>query len=202
MILLTLALAVVLGRGCQGSQATLSPLSPWVQEHVRRIGAGLPLDSAMRRLLGGGDRGDGVHCPWMDAMRQEGVRRAVVRTEFLWRGKPTKIWVSEVVYFSEYHGDCAQITDPDRLRQIRSSGLEDELGKVAVHLTPEAHLFFMDKRPRFRRGLCDIELFDDCRLPSAPAALGPAPKKPQSLRDAAANRCRAEGTGPPTLRHP
>jgi hypothetical protein len=68
----------------------------------------------MRRQLDRGAHGGGVHYPWMDAMRSDGVRLAVAETDFVWFGRPTRVKVTRIDYFSEYDRDCAQISDPVR----------------------------------------------------------------------------------------
>src|SRR5258708_14045458 len=52
--------------------------SPAVEEHIRDIVRELPADSALRRNLLQGARGNGVHYSWMDDMRKQGIKRAIV----------------------------------------------------------------------------------------------------------------------------
>jgi hypothetical protein len=133
------------------------------EEHIRQVIASLPPESELRQRLERGAIGDGVRYPWMDKMRQQGVKHLLVRTEFVWRGRPTDVRVARIVYFSKYDWDCAQINDPQRLEQIRASGLEDEIGRVAVQRTLETpwardtdgHVL------KAKHGECTNELFDD-----------------------------------------
>ena len=75
-------------------------ISPTAHEHIRELIASLPSGSRVREAPEEGARGDGVRYPWMDGMRRAGIKRAFVRTEFVWRGKPTDVRVSRIVYFS------------------------------------------------------------------------------------------------------
>ncbi len=154
------------------------------EEHIRQLIHTLPPDSSLRRELEGGARGNGKHYAWMDNMRQAGVKRATVSTSFLWRGRPTNVTASRIVYFSEYDSDCSQITDPDRLGQIRGSHVEEEISKAALQFTADANWLFIDKRPKVDRGVSGVEFLDDEWLPRNPVGLGPAPKKPQPFLDA------------------
>ena len=144
----------------------------------------LPPGSALRRALERGGRGDGVRYPWMDAMRREGVRRALVRTEFVWHGKPTAVTVSQIVYSSEYDPACAQISDPQRLSQIHESGLEAQLANAAIARTLNAHWLLIHGRRGAKHGNGFIELLADEWLPRLPDTLFPAPKTPNRFREA------------------
>jgi hypothetical protein len=103
-------------------------LTPTIQKHLKEIAESLPSDSLLRYWMERGVHGDGVRHPWMDEMRQLGINRVVVRTEFVWHKRPIDVRATHFVYFSTYDGDCGQVADPQRLSKIRSSGLEAELG--------------------------------------------------------------------------
>jgi hypothetical protein len=153
------------------------------EEHIRHVIRSLPPDSTFRDILEGGARGDGIHHPWMDKMRDQGVKRALVRTRFEWHGRPTAVTVIDVLYFSKYDNDCAQITDPKRLEEIRGSGLERELKQAAIGRTEKAPWYFTVDRPvrHAKRGMCGVVLLDDGRLPVPPAMLAPVAKDPDQL---------------------
>lgn len=176
--LLALALFSLLAQRAQGQLS--QPHNPYVQGHISELIASLPPGNRVREAMERGDRGDGVHYLWMDGMRREGVKRALVRTEFVWRGKPTEVRLSRIVYFSKYDTSCAQISDPQPLSQIRTSGLEEELGKVAVQRTLKAHWLLIHMRHRTKHGVGTIELLDDEWLPRLPDTLAPTPKTPPS----------------------
>jgi hypothetical protein len=161
-------------------------LTPAIQKHLKEIAESLPPDSGLRYGLEHGGHGDGVHFPWMNEMRQQGIRRAVVRTEFVWHKKPTDIKVTRLVYFSTYDGDCGQITDPQRLSKIRSSGLEAELSEEALRRTLGAPWFRTGPPRRNKRGWCLVDLLDDEWLPpSPPDSLILMPKSVDPLAEAA-----------------
>ena len=161
-------------------------LSPAVQKHLKEVAESLPPDSGLRYGLEHGGHGDGVHHPWMDEMRQQGVRRALVRTEFVWHKKPTDIKVTRLVYFSTYDGDCGQISDPAQLAKIRFSGLEMELSDQAVQDTLRGRWAFTDNRPRhLKRGFTVVTLVDDEWVPTSPITFSPPPETVDPLEEAA-----------------
>ncbi|HEV2396956.1 MAG TPA: hypothetical protein VGS27_08450 [Candidatus Sulfotelmatobacter sp.] len=136
----------------------------------------------LRGALEHGGHGDGVHRLWMDEMRQEGIKRVLVGTEFVWHNKPTNIKVTKLVYFSTYEGDCGQIADPQRLSKIRSSGLEAELSDQAIQGTLRGHWMFMDNAPHhLKRGIAVITLLDDEWLPTWPISFFVPPKTVDSF---------------------
>lgn len=154
------------------------------QEQIGRLIESLPVGSRVRQEMEKGARGNGIHYAWMDQMRQEGLKRALVRTEFVWRGKPTGVKVSRIVYFSDYDSDCAQISDPGRLSRFSSSGLKAALDKLAVERTVAASWPLIHKRDRTKRGIATIEFFDNEWLPPLPDSLVPAPKMPLAFGEA------------------
>lgn len=178
-------------RSCLGAVPTEAPASGGghateakPEDRIRELARALPPGSRLRGALERGERGDGVRYPWMDAMRSEGVRRALVRTEFVWRGKPTAVRVSRIVYSSEYEPACAQISDPQRLSRVRTSGLEGRLGDAAIARTLSAHWLLIHGRHGTKHGIGIIELLADEWLPRRPDILAPAPKAPDRFREA------------------
>lgn len=65
-------------RSCdQRSSSRAAPdTRPEVAQHIRELMKKLPADSLLRQQLVSGARGDGVRHPWMDDMRQEGIKLA------------------------------------------------------------------------------------------------------------------------------
>ena len=172
---------VVLGAGLWSHAAPPSTRrNPEAAEHIRKVIAALPEGSALRSMLERGDKGDGVHYPWMDKMRKEGIRRALVQSTFVWRGKPTDVRFSRIVYFSKYDRNCSQVSEPQRLSRIRASGLAEELGEEAAKRTINGHWFIVDSRHPTEHGVSFVELLDDEWLPTPPAILAPSPKTPPS----------------------
>jgi hypothetical protein len=146
------------------------------REHIRQIAQTLPPDSRLRLSLQEGKHGDGVREPWMGTMRREGVRRALVRTEFSLRGRQPAddVKVSRILYFSEYEGNCAQISDPRRLEEIRASGLGEDVGKAAVQRTAQRNVQVVDGLVTALRGVGDQVFFDDEWLPAPHPFLSPS----------------------------
>jgi hypothetical protein len=179
VIMCLLSCASLWAQEGSGGRQTLSPAA---KEHLRQVIASLPPESELRRDLERGARGDGIRYPWMDKMRQQGVKHALVRVELEWRGKSTDARFSKIVYFSKYDWDCAQISNPQRLAQIRAIGLEDDIGKAAVQCTPQEN---WDHHKRIKHGVRTVELFDDEWLArSLPNFVFPRGKPPSPLWDA------------------
>jgi hypothetical protein len=138
------------------------------QGHIGQVILSLPTDSEMRSYLERGDRGDGVHYPWMDQMKELGVKRARVFLDFTWsawRRHPVDIGFRRIALYKSYDGNCAQITDPEQLKLIENAGLRPELERFAAAETAKSHWFYIDKRPLANHGLATVELFDDEWLP-------------------------------------
>jgi hypothetical protein len=151
------------------------------RQHIRQVDQALPPGSRLRLSLEEGKHGDGVPEPWKAAMRREGIRRAFVRTEFSLRGRQPAddVKVFRILYFTEYEGNCAQISAPSRLEEIRASGLEDALGKAAVQRSAQHYVQVVDGPVAARRGVGDQEFFDDEWLPAPRPRLSPAPETPR-----------------------
>lgn len=158
-----LAVAMCLMSGVTFAQAALD--SSQVQEHIRQLILSLPSDSQTRVYLERGDRGDGLHYPWMDRMKSAHVKRVRVFLDFEWRRHPINVRVDRIAFYSSYDADCSQITDPAQVELIQKSGLAEELGKIASSRVTASHWTFIDKKPRSNQGLATVELMDDEWLP-------------------------------------
>ncbi len=155
----TVSLGGIALLGGTRSRARQTP-SDAAKVHIRELEQKLPLGSPMRSALAAGARGDGVHQPWMDDMRKEGVKRAWI-VIFTGGNDPRKEWrVEEAVYHSAYDRENSQITDPKWLERIRTSGLEKELNQVALDRTTRSPWHEHEST------LVPIDLLDDEWLPS------------------------------------
>jgi len=156
-----------------------------VKEHIREVIESLPEDSQMRLNLEQGMRGDGFRYPWMDQMRNEGVKRALITISFEWDGKPHKMKLARAVFYSKYDEDCAQIEDESQLRRIRETGLEKQLESVAMDRTSNARWSSWDNPTPHIHGLSWTEFTDDEWLPGGqPSFTDPdAPSKVQFPAD-------------------
>ena len=182
--LVAAALAAI--AGCSRYQQEPGKVTPEGEEHVRALIQTLPVNSDMRRTLEEGGRGPGVHYPWMDAMKHQGVQQAEVRLVFsvpfriphIWSGRPGKLTVVRVLYFEKYDRDCSQIMSADRLAAFRSSGLEQQLQEYAKEQARNARWFvFEHPIPNASHGGSDIRILDDEWLPRDPTFLFPARDK-------------------------
>ncbi len=108
-------------------------------DRIRELIASLPPGSIWRNMMEHGAKGDGIRQPWMDEMRDRGIRLAVLTFEFDWAHggeglKNLSNWrLVSANYFTEYDYRSSQpIADPRRLAAIRASGLERTLESVAL----------------------------------------------------------------------
>lgn len=167
-----LALIITLVTQTNSSQQKTPPLSA-VEEHIRDVIRELPADSFLRKELLQGVRGNGVHYAWMDEMRKQGVKRAVVWIDirFNRKGRPKKMNLNRAEYFAQYEGGIP-ISDSAQLEIVRATGLEKELSALA--LEEAGHGFWCDvprPRPHPFVGGTRIEFLDDEWLPALSGAL-------------------------------
>jgi len=122
-------LSLILGVAAQVSAASQTAGS--ADEHIRQVIDSLPRDCDLRGLLQAGQHGGGIHQPWMDDMKREGVKEAWFRIRFTWDQGPKRLTVQSATYLSGYCGRGIEIKDVDWLSRISRSGLEGELSEAA-----------------------------------------------------------------------
>jgi len=110
---------------------------------------------------------------WMNDMRHEGVKRALVwiAIDFNRHGKSKRMAIHRTEYFTTYEDD-SKVSDTKRLAAIRASGLEQKLNSVA--LEKAARGFWTDvphPKPRPFVGGAQVEFFDDEKHPTPQAPL-------------------------------
>jgi hypothetical protein len=141
---------------------------PEVQQHIRDLISGLPANGVLVRLLVSGARGNGIHQVWMDDMRGENIKRAVVwiGIRFDRHGKPKRMRVDRIEYFTQYENG-RRVSETEHLTSIRAHGLEQDLSALALRQAVDG-LWVDVPRPRPRPfiGATQIEFFDDEWLPT------------------------------------
>jgi hypothetical protein len=168
--MLAVALACILSTAAPQNTPASNKSEPEIDEQrIHSIIAELPDRSALKQELLNGARGKGLHQPWMDDMRRQGIRRAVVRISinFDQRGRPKHIAIKSIMFYHDYD-DAQPFSDTKRLEVIHSSGLEQTLSKLALELA--AHGAWVDMprpKPQPFDGGSSVEFFDDEWLPTA-----------------------------------
>ena len=163
----TLVLTFVLSTMPTQGAAVINKPDPSVEQHIRDIERELPAESMLRRRLLNGARGNGVHQPWMDDMRKQDVKRAVVDVaiHFDRHGRAKQIVFKRINFYTEYDSGTP-ISDSAKLNEIRSSGLEQTLMDVALQRAKRG--FWTDiphPKPKPFDGGASLEFFDDEWLP-------------------------------------
>jgi len=167
--ILILLVALLAQPACSQEKAN----SPEVEAHILDVIKELPADSDLRRSLLQGARGIGVHYRWMDDMRKQRIRRAVVliNISFDSKGRSREMSFNKTGYFTQYE-ERVPISDGTQLEEIRMSGLEKELSTIA--LEKAKHGAWVDvprPKPRPFVGGTQIEFLDDEWLPALTVAM-------------------------------
>ena len=131
------------------------------------IASGPGTASATRQHLSGVHDDDSPK-PWMNDMRHEGVKRALVwiAIDFDRQGKPKRMTVHGTEYFTTYEDD-SKVSDTKRLMAIRASGLEQKLTSVALEKAARGSWTDVPHpTPRPFVGGAKVEFFDDEKIPT------------------------------------
>jgi hypothetical protein len=157
----------------QNSQAVNKAELGVEEQHIQSILNELPANSALREILLRGSRGIGPHQSWMDDMHRSGIKRAVIwiAIDFNRRGRPKKMVVKCTEFYDKYDGTLP-VSDAERLKEIRASGLEQALSNLAPQRASNG--FWVDiprPKPKPFNGGTSIEFFDDELLPTFNGAL-------------------------------
>ncbi len=153
-----------------------------------RILTELPRCSVLRTEMERGSRDGGGDQPYMQKMRQQGVKRALLLTHAdLHQGKANNIEIQHRLYFRSFDGPDAQISDEATLKTIESSGLASELDKIARDRVSKAPLA---RGPGHWRAVHNaystVEFFADPSVPEQKAVLLPL-GHPTALTEAVIN---------------
>lgn len=109
-------------------------------EHVKQILNNLACKESKRAIayegfvdaIKRGEKGEGVHYPWMDKMRRLGIKQAFFVVQFSYKHGEYRYKVKKIDYLRRYYCYDEEVRDDKLLRQIRKSGLEQELKDAVV----------------------------------------------------------------------
>jgi Ankyrin repeats (many copies) len=145
----------------------------------------LPACSVLREELERGVHGNGVDQPYMAKMRAQGVRRVQFNLTAVFRNKRAEgAQVVRRLYFRQFDGPDAQITDEATIQAIAHSGLAEMLDDLAINRVAAAPRFLGDGHPRGNQVSSLVEFFSDAWLPEQRVWLFPtghASTHPSSL---------------------
>ena len=79
-----------------------------------------------------GEGGDGIHYSWMDKMRQLGIKQAFFVVQFSYKNGEYRYKVKGISYLRQYYCYEGEVKGGKLLREIRKSGLEQELKDAIV----------------------------------------------------------------------
>jgi len=87
---------------------------------------------AFAKAIKNGETGDGVHYPWMDKMRELGIKQAFFIVHVSYRNGEYKYKVTTTSYYLRYYCDESEVKDSKLLRDIRKFGLDQDLRQAIV----------------------------------------------------------------------
>jgi len=134
---------------------------------LKGVAVSLPPDNPVRGSIERGYWGNGIHEPWMDLMKTEGVREVVIEVKGTWnrltgfspRSAP------RIVYLKDYSRPGSQIVDEAKLEELRNRGLEQKLESVAIKNSKRAIWLRMDSNPWKQPGYAVVYLCDNEWVP-------------------------------------
>ncbi len=141
-------------------------------QHIRELIRELRDNSLLHQELLAGARGDGIHQVWMDSMRRQGIKCAVVwiAIEFNHAGRAKEARLHHVRYFANYEG-ADEISGAARHKAIRDSGLEKRLIDLAMAEVAKGSWVDVPRpRPHPFVGGSKLVFFDDEWLPTVKGA--------------------------------
>jgi hypothetical protein len=139
---IVLALALCLGLHVRSQDRPIAARSAGAEENFKQLLTELPCKESKRAVLYEdfinalkrrvrGD-GDDVHYPWMDKMRRFGIKQLFFVVHFSQHNGAYRYKITNVKYMRRYYCFEDEIKGGKLLRQIRQSGLEDELKEAAI----------------------------------------------------------------------
>jgi hypothetical protein len=165
LLLKTVALSLCLTPGFASGQVSNSTGSnPTGESHIQQVIRALAPDNMLRHALERGERGDGIHQPWMDRMKQLGIKQAGFLIRYSWKGQVVTFKFLNVVYSTEYCSDNSVIRDRKLLKQIHDDGLELEL-RQAILESVKKSVFAKWHSGQVKDDEFAESLFDDETLP-------------------------------------
>jgi hypothetical protein len=102
-------------------------LRPEVKRHIDDLIGDLPANSLLGRQLANGAHGSGIHQAWMDDMRREKIKRAIVwiSIRFDRHGKPKHMRVEQIEYFAQYENGERVPGTGDLERKLSNDALQN-----------------------------------------------------------------------------
>jgi hypothetical protein len=147
------------------AQASTADSKSACEERAQKVMHTLEPDNALRHTLEQGDRGDCVHQPWMDTMRQFGIKQASFLIEYSWKHGAVNFKAKKVSYLPYYYSHYDGAINDQRLREIRRTGLERDLINIVL-----AHVkngpFAVHHSDQVAKDVFEDNLLDDDALPA------------------------------------
>ncbi|MEP7075497.1 MAG: hypothetical protein ABI878_06770 [Acidobacteriota bacterium] len=136
-------------------------------ERAVNIAETLERVNPLRIAIQQGQRGDCIRQIWMDKMQKFGVKQASFLVEYSWGNSRVKFKVKSVGYYRFYFSasDASEIKDKKLLREIKLSGLGQELNDVVIAQAKNS-AFATYKKGQVKRDEIGANLLDDEALPA------------------------------------
>jgi hypothetical protein len=136
------------------------------EDRATQIVKTLEPDNSLRRAVEQGDRGNCIRQSWMDKMQRFGIKQASFLIEYSWKNDAVSFKIKSTSYlrFYYFNYDTGAIKDKKVLREIRESGLEQEL-QEAILARVKTSAFAKREKNAVKRDIFEANLLDDEALP-------------------------------------
>jgi len=137
------------------------------EDRVLQVAKNLETDNFLRRAIEQGDRGSCVRQSWMNRMQKFGIKQASFLIEYSWKKEKVSFKIKSTSYLRFYYTnyETGKIKDRKLLREIKESGLEQELEEAILARVKSSPLFAKRGKDSVRRDTLEVNLLDDEALP-------------------------------------
>lgn len=136
------------------------------EDRALQIAKTLETDNFLRRSIEQGDRGKCVRQSWMNEMQKFGIKQASFLIEYSWKNGKLNFKIKSTSYLRFYYSnyDTGEIKDKNLLREIKESGLEQELQEIILARV-KTSAFATYKKGQVKRDVFEANILDDEALP-------------------------------------
>ena len=111
-----------------------------------------------------GERGEGIRYPWMDKMRQLGIKQAFFVVHFSYKNGEYRYKVKRIDYLRRYYCYEDEVKGGKLIRKISKSGLEKKLKKAVIAKFKKSERRIKPGMSRRGRSIITCWMMSICRL--------------------------------------